>query len=96
MAGVADIGPLTLKELCWRAEAVRRERWDHTALLALCIARGPLKGRIKLADFHPFLDRLTPEEEMERLRFSAAALPEMLTEAEIAAGWEKVKDKIHG
>lgn len=79
-----------MRELVWRAESLRRERWDHTALLALVIARGPRRGRTRLADFHPFLEAATENvESWDSWRVRAAGrLPERLSEAEIRERWK--------
>ena len=45
----------TLRELTWRADALKSERWDHTASITFHIARGLLKGDFTYAKFHPYL-----------------------------------------
>ena len=45
----------TLRELTWRADALKSERWDHTASITFHIAKGLLKGDFTYAKFHPYL-----------------------------------------
>ncbi|WP_417850654.1 hypothetical protein [Thalassoglobus sp.] len=48
---------LTLRQLCWMADAVSRDRWNHTASLMALISnchRDPKKSRAaRPKDFHP-------------------------------------------
>lgn len=90
VAGVADIGTLTLRELVWRHEAAQKSAWDHTALLALCVSRGPLVGRLTLGDFHPFLESSKPPPPLPE------NFPAQLTESEIMERWTQAKAKVHG
>ncbi len=87
LAGVQEPWPYTLRELVWRASALSRDRWNHTALLVQYLTAGPLKRPLRYGQVHPFIaespDSATAWDEFV---FEARGrLPETLTEAEIAA-----------
>jgi len=92
LAGVAEPWPCTLRELAWRAEAVRCDAWDRAALIALRISQGLLKGKFELADFHPFLKRSEPASWADAER-KAETLPDMLTPEQFAEWRRKFEAK---
>lgn len=52
---------MTLRDLAWAAEAVRAERWNHTAHLMLATLRAAGDKRTKFRDLNPYLRKRRDE-----------------------------------
>jgi hypothetical protein len=85
---VENIWPFSLRELLWRANALKEDAWNRVAWICLHVARPHMKDPPSVP-FHPkYAGQETSSlSDFEKLR-EEKVLPVQLTEAEKEARWQ--------